>query len=284
MIVGTVFIIGLFKSLRNKLASDCTRKGMRYKAVLADRGREGTLTLLPVGNDAKHALLAYADSLDDYEDGYVIVLPYAEIPSDLEDELQALADVGCKVVRATNGQDGWPRLKRRERPDTNTLNAAYARLWREFPVAETEEEASVSVYFRQLAETSGQILFADSVFGTCDAVAPHRREFMRRSADALLEFVRVGSDGRVDAYFRAKGIEHAQSGGINATFEAYFNGRRVYKETSNVHLKKGDNTTPEGAARLYYQIFVFNNSTYVVVLYAGPHPDRDVNWTYHFRE
>lgn len=282
--MGTVFVLGLFKSLQRRLEGDCTRKGVRYKAVLADRGREGTFTLLPVGHDAKHALLAYADSLEDYKDGYVVVLPYADIPPDLEDELKALADVGCTVVRGKKGEDGWPPLKRRDRPDTNTLNAAYARLWCEIPIAEAEKGVAVSAYFRELAETSGQILFADGVYDTCDAVAPHRREFMRRSADALLELARVGSDGRIDAYFRAKGIEHAQTGGINATFEAFFNSHSVYKDTSNVHLKKGDKTTPEGAARLYYQIFVFNSSTYVVVLYAGPHPDRDVSWTYHFRE
>lgn len=282
--MGTVFVIGLFKALQRRFEGDCARKGVRYKAVLADRGREGTLTLLPVGDDAKHALLAYADGLDDYKEGYVIALPYADMPPDLENELQALADLGCTVVRATNGEDDWPTLKRRERPDNIILNAAYARLWRDVPVVEAEAEPAVSDYFRQLADSSDRILFADSVFDTCDAVAPHRREFMRRSADALLEFIRIGSNGRIDSYFRAKGIEHAQTGGINATFEAFLNERRVHKETSNVHLKKGDNTKPEGAARLYYQIFVFNSRDYVVVLYAGPHPDRDVSWTYHFRD
>ncbi|WP_321920606.1 hypothetical protein [Paraburkholderia tropica] len=274
-----VFVIGLFKSLQRKFDADCGRNGLHNRTVLADIGSKGTLTLLPIERDAIHALRAYLDSLDAYEDAHVVVFPYAPIPAELEDELVALTDLGGTVIRGSNGQDGWPSLPPKKRPDTGIINNAYQRLWLGMPVTLPAEDPLPSEYFRQVADANPQILFAEDVLMTCDRVARHRREFLKRAIDALVDFAADGSGGRIDAFFREKGLDHAQTGGISTTLEVFSGTRAIHTDTTHTHLKQGDKTTPEGAARLYYQVFSHAGRTYVAVLYAGPHPESDVRWT-----
>ncbi|MEW9585100.1 hypothetical protein [Paraburkholderia sp. DGU8] len=282
--MSVVFVIGLFKSLQRKFDADCVRHGLRNRTVLADIGSKGTLTLLPIERDAIHALRAYLDSLDQYADAHVLVFPYAPIPADLEDELDALSEMGGMVIRGNNGHDGWPALATKKRPDTGVINAAYRRLWLGMPSVAPAPEPMPSEYFLQVSDANPRILFAPDVLTTCDLVAAHRREFLRRAIDALVDFVADGSGGRIDAFFREKGLDHAQTGGISATLEVQWGAKTIHKGTTNTHLKQGDRTTPEGAARLYYQVFSHSERTYVAVLYAGPHPDHDVRWTCQFPE
>jgi hypothetical protein len=282
--MSVVFVIGLFKSLQRKFDADCSRHGLRNKSVLADIGSKGTLTLLPIENDAIHALQAYLDKLESYAEAHVVVFPYAPIPVDLEQELAALTAVGGTVIRGNNGQDGWPALSAKTRPDTGVINAAYKRLWVGMPTVEPTPEPAPSEYFRQVADANPHILFAPGVLTACDQVAAHRWEFLKRAIDALVDFATDGSGGRIDAFFREKGLDHAQTGGISATLEVMSGTNTIHKGTTNTHLKQGDKTTPEGAARLYYQVFFYTEYTYVAVLYAGPHPDRDVRWTYQIPE
>lgn len=275
-----VFVIGLFKSLQRKFDADCGRKGIDGRSVLAGIGAKGTLTLLPFENEAVHAFRGYVDSLVAYTDAHVVVFPYAPIPADLEAELETVAEMGGVVIRASNGQDGWPALGKKQKPDTAIINTAYTRLWNALPATEEDETPCPSEYFRLVAEANPQIIFATGVFATCDTVADHRYDFLRSAVDALVEFAMDGAGGRIDAFFRARGLDHAQTGGITTTLEVYAGAETIHNDSSNMHLKQGDKTTPQGAARLYYQVFTHRELTYVVVLYAGPHPDRDIRWTH----
>jgi hypothetical protein len=278
--MSAVFVLGLFRPLQRKFDSDCVRQGLRNSKVLADIGAKGTLTLLPIESDAVHAFRAYLDSLDDYHDAHVVVLPYAPIPANLEIELKAIVECGGTVIRGEDGKDGWPQLAPKKRPDTALINAAYVRLWQGMPVLAAVTQTLPSEYFRQVVDGNSQILIADEVYDTCDLVAAHRHDFLKRAIDALVEFVADGSGGRIDAFFRERALEHAQTGGITATLELSCGGEQVLKNSTNTHLKQGDKTTPEGAARMYYHHFAFKERTYVAVLYAGPHPDRDVRRSY----
>ncbi|MDB0510781.1 hypothetical protein [Ralstonia solanacearum] len=275
-----VFVIGLFQSLQRKFVADCGRKGIEGRSVLAGIGREGTLTLLPIQNDAVHAFRAYLDGLSAYNEAHVVVFPYAPIPEELDDELKVVAEMGGVVIRATNGQDGWPLLGKKQKPDTATLNLAYARLWHALPGAQHEETPPPSEYFRLVAEANPRIIFATGVLTTCDSVAHHRYDFLRRAVDALVEFAMDGAGGRIDAFFRERGIDHAQTGGITTTLTVHAGTENIHTDTSNAHLKQGDYTTPQAAARVYYQAFMHQQLTYVVVLYAGPHPDKNIGWAY----
>ncbi|WP_155282216.1 hypothetical protein [Ralstonia solanacearum] len=275
-----MFVIGLFKSLQRKFDADCGRNGIEGRSILVGIGAEGTLTLLPIEKDAVYAFRAYIDSLDHYTDAHVIVLPYAPIPADLEVELGTVAEMGGVIIRVAAGQDGWPLLGKKQKPDTTIINDAYARLRQELPVSQQQGTPPPSEYFRLVAEANPQIIFATGVLATCDTVADHRYDFLRSAVDALVEFAMDGAGGRIDAFFRARGFDHAQTGGITTTLEVLDGTNTIHRGTSNTHLSQGRKTTPQGAARLYYQVFTHQGLTYVVVLYAGPHPDRDVRWTY----
>lgn len=275
----TVFVIGLFKSLQKPFESRCRNNNLYGKSVLADIGRKGTPNLLPAGQDAIHSLQAYIDKLGDYLDGYVVVLDYAELSEKLLGELDALSEFGCTVIYAKNGMDGWPCLERQQKPDTTFLNNLHERLWQDLPVQAQVKDLSVSEHFRSVIEKNKRILVSNSVFDSCDAVTPIRQAFLRAASDALEEVLSNGLSGRIDAFFRSRGLEHAQSGGVNATLTVMANGHQVHRAVSNTHLKKGDNTTADNAARLYYQLFKYNGCEYIAILYAGPHPDRDINGT-----
>lgn len=270
-----VFILGLPKAIRVRIEGAANKEGIRISSVLADIGKKGSFQLLPDPSDAVHSLKAYYDQFgDNYENAFVVVLPYAPIPINVDGELQVLEELGAVIVCVSEGQDGWPVLAKKARPDTKFLNAIFQQLMQEII---DEEDVLPSDYFYSVADKNPNFLIVKDALDSCDQVAEHRREFLKIGADALSKFVDMGGHvGRVDAFFRAMGLDHAQTGGINTTLSVFKEGRRIYHETSNTHLKQGDKTTPQAAARIYYHKFSLEERCYVAVLYAGPHPETDI--------
>lgn len=271
-----VFIIGLPVPLRRRIEAAAKQRGMTLSSVLADVASRGTLRLLPYPGQAVHDLRKYLDSLPTYEDADVIVLPYAKLPDELEAELDALEELGGSVDQIRYGAHGWKKLEK-PRPDEAFLNHVFQQLT---DLLFPGDDDPPSEYFQNLAARCSQIILPVGVLATCDAVAAHRYKFMRGVADALERYVlNGGAGGRIDAFFGELGLDHAQTGGINATLEIYRNGECIRKQTCNTHLKQGDHTTPSAAARVYYQAFTLDGRLYVAVLYAGPHPEADVSWS-----
>jgi len=276
-----VFIIGLPKPIRARIEAVGRRNGIHLKTILCDIGKEGTLILLPHPNQAIYRLHSYYE-LKDIDDAYIIVLPYAPIPQDLETELELIDDMGGTTVRPIQGQDGWIQNEAK-RPDTAFLNSIYERLLHEIIPDEDlvpAQEGLPSEYFRAASEASPQLIFAEDVFDVCDQVAKHRHAFMKKAADAFSDMVaKNGQVGPAETFFTTLGLEHAQSGGIQTTLQVNKGTNNIYNKTSSVHLKQGDKTSPQAAARIYYHSFLHNTRCYVVVLYAGPHPDADLSLT-----
>jgi hypothetical protein len=205
-----------------------------------------------------------------------LVLPYAPIPINVIDELDALEDVGAEIIYFSEGNNDWPVLVKKTRPDTPFLNEVFRQLIIE--IFGDEEAPLPSDYFRSISERNPNIIIAKAALDTCDQVAEYRRCFLRTAADALIELVdNNGQVGPMDAFFRNLGLEHAQTGGINTTLTVFRDGKRIHQKTTNTHLKKGDKTTLQAAARIYYQEFFIEQQCYVAILYAGPHPDDDIN-------
>jgi hypothetical protein len=50
----------------------------------------------------------------------------------------------------------------------------------------------------------------------------------------------------------------------------------LFQQSSQTHLKQGDNTTPASAARVYYQLVSTTTTSYVALMYAGTHPSADL--------
>lgn len=274
-----MFIIGLPKQLRAKFEAAVKKAGERVSSVLADIGKEGTLQLLPHPGDAVHKLRAYYDQFSgNYGDAYVVVLPYALIPTDVDNELEALEELGAEIVYVSEGDDGWPVLAKKARPDTRFFNEVFNQL---MVVVFGNDEELPSDYFRSISEINPHIIIAKNALETCDQVAEHRRDFFRIAADALIKMVdKNGEVGPIDAFFRDLRLEHAQTGGISTTLTVIRDGKQVHHRTTHTHLKQGDNTTPQAAARIYYQGFHWEQQYYVAILYAGPHPEDNISYVY----
>lgn len=271
--MSRVFIIGLPKALRTRLEGAARNQNYTISSVLAVEGERGSLRLVPFPERAVLDLRAYFDELEALEDAFVLVLPYTKLPDCLNEELDTLKELGGRVARARQGIDGWQKFPR-TRLDQTFLDSVFRSLTDFlFPMG----DLAPSEYYRRIAARNGQIVIPDGALDSCDEVAQHRYKFLKAVADAFdLYASNGGSNGRIDAFFDALGLDHAQSGGINATLEVHRGGICVHRDTSNTHLKQGDNTTRIAAARVYYQNFILDNFLYVAVLYVGPHPDTDV--------
>ncbi|MFV8845439.1 hypothetical protein [Serratia fonticola] len=274
----TIFIVGMFKSLNKRLAAECNRRDIRNYQVLADFGKQGFLGLVPTPHDA---ILAFQEWLkaenEEYHKLHIIVLPYCSITKEMDEELETVEEFGASVEYVEAGCDGWPSLlPRKKRPDTEFLNNVFKKTIELLPPI-VEPEISVSDYYYQVAQANPKVMFSPHVFEHCDYVAPHRKLFMKSAVDALSEFLKQPPGLRVDAFFQEKGIEHAQSGGIITHLEVVSGNSKV-KHSSQTHLKKGDNTTSAAAVRIYYHFINQNEINYIVITYAGAHPENDFSW------
>ncbi|MFM0275782.1 hypothetical protein PQR37_30235 [Paraburkholderia nemoris] len=272
--MSAVLVIGLLKSMTQGFKAECARKGVEPLIVPAEYGNNGW-ALIPHPGSAVQAVQAYAEKTDDWRDLLVIVMPYAEVPPELDGELGALIGDGAKVIRAVNGQGGWPHVQKRKRADAPTIEQIRQRLWDEIPIGEAQPEDEVlpSEYFRQVCDANSRVIVAEAVYELCDLVEPLRRDFLKRAIEALTEFAREGSDGPIEAFFRARQLTHAQTGHNRSTLKLFFRGKEVLNETAETHLSQGNATTPQGAARLYYHHTLIEEERWVVITWAGPHPE-----------
>lgn len=99
---------------------------------------------------------------------------------------------------------------------------------------------------------------------------------MRDAADAFEVLLKGDPGVPLEQFFHKRNLCHAQSGSISAKVTISKEGKEVYTATTEAHLKLGDATTKAGAARIYYHRFDIESITYLAVLHAGPHPDRDM--------
>lgn len=274
----TLLVIGLFKSLQHRFSAECTQRNIRYKFILADIGKEGTMDLLPFPKDAVYSFQSWLKEEDEeYQRLNVIYLPYSDLPEELESELDAAYDLGCTINDPGAGEDGWPEiLPRRNKPDTVYINQVFEKLVELLPPVQCAE-ISISEYYHQIEAKNPCVLFSPSVFECCDKVAPFRVKFMKQAVDALAELTIQDPEERIDMFFRKKGIEHAQTGGIKSYLDINYENNNI-KSNSCMHLKRGDKTSAESAVRIYYQLAILPKKRLVIIIYAGPHPEDNVVW------
>lgn len=276
--MNVVFIVGLPTQLQYRLKAQARAGGKFVKLVLATKGREGYFRLCPDPSLAIYEFNGYLDSLNGgIEEAEVLVLPYAPIPDLLEEDLRAFIDLGGKVTRPLvgDGVDGWPKATVSEFDD-RFFDLVFEQLVKTVFPQGIPKQLCPSEFFSKLSERQKNLLIPAAAISNCDAVARHRYKFMLKAAAALEEIAANGLNCGVDEHFKSLGLIHAQSGGIYAEIRVFREGKEVHKGGGSTHLKEGDNTNKNAAARIYY--YCFNMSgPYVAILYAGPHPDSDVS-------
>jgi hypothetical protein len=275
-----VFMIGLPALVRQRVEAEAARRDLEVSNIAASVGNAGTFKLLPHADQAIYRLQEYVKGeADNYDGCFVLVLPYAPLPNDLVEELAVLEEFGARVIRPTPGEAYWPSKSSARRRDQAFWDALYEAIITEFP-GEALQLQAPSDYFQSLAANNPRLIITSRSLESADGVAGHRYEFLRRAADALDQYARGGSGGRIDAFFARQGLDHAQSGGITATLRLHRAGA-VTTHECHTHLKQGDNTTRIAAARVYYYAFTVEGEPYAALLYAGPHPDEDVTREWH---
>lgn len=274
---GQICVVGLPLKLSDRFKAAAGRANATLNLVFSAVGLTGFLGLVPHEDDAIHEVQAYLDGLDDYANACVIVLPYTTIPRNLKDELEVLREaVPGTVLVPVAGADGWPIAT------TGKIDSAFydqllnALLGNYFPNG-IPEEVLPSIYFQDLVDRDPRVIIPDGSLELCDQVAKHRYKFMRSAVDAFETFLSEGSGGRIDDFFENLGLRHAQSGGIVASLKVFREEICIHDGETETHLKQGDKTAKNAAARIYYYLFNIKSTSYLGILYAGPHPDSNVS-------
>lgn len=275
-----VLVIGLPKGASQLVDSFAKRAGLLLARVYAQPGNQGSLVLLPRPEHCLPEIRRYFDTnsagAPDYAGCHVLVLPYADVPSDCFVELGVAESMGAHVAFPTHGQDStWPKLSRRKGPDQEFHVALAKRIQVHFAPLVQEQNKFPSEFIKQLSQDCPQLLIADNALNECDNVALHRYEFICKAVTALTNAVTTGLTSRFDEYCANQGLLHAQTGGSTFTLRIHGSTAKQPDIVSKTHLKQGDKTTKEAAARVYYTFFVANDVRYVALLYAGPHPNGD---------
>lgn len=274
--MASACIVGLPMQLRARLEASCRRQEIDLVSIIAGKGKEGKLWLLPHPREVKPLLHAYVDGLPQYTDARIIVLPYVPLPSDLQDEIAVLTDSGAQVLHVSTDEGAWPTLASDRDFDEVFREKLFRALTNLLLPGENAQELP-SAYFALACGRSPNLLLASTILRRCDAVSEDRYKFMRDAVDAF-EFLLSGDPGMsLEEFFKTRDLIHAQSGGITAKVTVKIGERNAYSASTQTHLKQGDATTRASAARIYYHRFVIDGAPFIAVLHAGPHPDRDVD-------
>lgn len=104
---------------------------------------------------------------------------------------------------------------------------------------------------------------------------PLRHPFCNNAAKALEAYASSGGStgaGLAD-WFRGYQVDYAANGQVSFTYDAHLGSNHVRDRYSEWHLKQGDRTTREKAARVYFHNIRLEGDFHVIVFYCGPHPD-----------
>lgn len=282
-----VFIIGLPNQLRRRVEAALEGLEISPSTIPADIDRSGRLKLLPDPSVAASRLREYCESVDGgYDCAEVYVLPYTFLTDELREELAALEGMGAEVVYYEMEKDGWPYMHHPKPKITEAfLEAIFHLLLADIAGEIKGEEVKVvepSVCIRLACEGAPNLIVVGNAIDLCDSVAVERYSWVKLAIDALVELIGLkGGVGNLDAFFEARRLYNAKTGGISIKLDVRVDGRRVHLATTSAHLKKGDGTSPQAAARIYYQFAVLESEFYVFLLYVGPHPDRNLSYVHH---
>lgn len=275
-----ILIVGLPKGAGQLVDMFAKRAGLLVDRIYSAPGARGSQVLLPRPEHCLPSIQKYFDVYGsgsaDYAGSRVIVLPYADVPAECVEELEVAESMGSRVEYPDPGIDPtWPKLSRRHGADQQFHVALARTLEAHLLPLDQRHVDPPAAFIAGLAEACPQLLIAHGALDTCDQAALHRHDFMRKAATALVDALLQGLSNRFDAHCTERGLHHAQSGGSKITVKFSGGGCTLQDIECYTHLKSGDKTTREAAARLYYTFFDLADVRHAAILYAGPHPAGD---------
>ena len=234
---------------------------------------------MPKPDVAVTLLRQYYQPLDGgFDNAEVYVLPYAPVPNDVEIELETMVDMGAQVYDFKMEVDDWPYLHL-PRPKINEqfLDAVFDALIHAL-VDEVVTDPPLSQRIVTMAAASPRLVLIGDAIELCDELPDYRQGFVTAAMEAFVELVASsGSAGGLDDFFRRRNLHFAKTGGIQTKLEISANGRVIRDEVHHIHLKSGDRTSPQAAARIYFQMLTHEQLLWIFLLYVGPHPDTNIS-------
>lgn len=274
-----ILVVGLPKGIRQPIDSFATSIGLQVSRVYAEPGKLGTLNLLPRPEHCLPEIRRYLDSASlgakDYANCHIVVLPYASVPAECRQELDLAATMGATVDYPEPAVDAsWPEIPTRRHPLDHKFNDALAtRLKQDLRLLVPTQTETLSSFIRQHAVDCGVLLIADAALDSCDTTALHRHDFIRNAVTATTDAAINGLQTRFDQYCSGRGLLHAQNGRTTFVMSIYDGTTMIREVDCQTHLKQGDRTSKEAAARVYYSFIDIKGVRYVALLHAGPHPE-----------
>ncbi|PWB32337.1 hypothetical protein DCO48_13410 [Pseudomonas sp. SDI] len=267
---------------QSRVESRLLKRKMKAHIIPCGWGNQGEYVLLPHPSCAIHALWQYCETIGEgFKDARIFVLPYALVPENVAEDLVEMSEMGANVVCFEQEKDGWPFLKRRQRLDQPSANVVTQLLLD--AIGGEEKPDNPSAYIADAVASCPQLVVVSNAVASCDLVSKQRYRFVRDGIDALVELIGLKGQigGTLEDFFWKWKLDLAQSGGDNIKLDVYLDGRSVHKETSCIHLKKGDHTNPQNCPRIYYQAVALPSGYYVFLLYVGPHREGDLEKIHH---
>lgn len=126
--------------------------------------------------------------------------------------------------------------------------------------------------FDQAAAASPTLLVHPAALGSADLLDEARWAFAAKSAALLGQHASgAGELGPLRLWEAAHGVAFAANGRVTYSYSIEVGGDR-WTGSSEWHLKAGDSTTAERAARVYFATATLAGVTLILVAYVGPHP------------
>jgi len=116
------------------------------------------------------------------------------------------------------------------------------------------------------------LVAADGALEHADKLAGHRWKFANRSADLLARYAEGEDLGPLRNWKESHGVDFAANGRVSYEYVVSSKGEDA-KGITEWHLKEGDKTTRESAARIYFECVEVAGEVKVLIFYVGPHPN-----------
>lgn len=272
-----VFLIGVPKQLRRRIESALEGRGISPSTIITDLDRVGRLQLMPKPEVAVTLLRQFYEPLEGgFENAEVYILPYAPLPHDVETELEAMVEMGANVYDFEMEVDGWPYLHiPRPKVTESFLDALFDALMH--ALVEDAPEPPLSQHVEKASAASSRLVLIGDAIALCDEIPDHRHGFVTTAMEAFVDLVEGNGCGvGLDQFFKARNLHFAKTGGIQTKLAISVNGKLIRDEIHHTHLKSGDHTTPQAAARIYFQSFIHEQLLWIFLIYVGPHPEANI--------